>query len=306
MPAKGEAKSTTRAAVAQGTIEVRDNPTQDISALSRDTEHALNELGRIFDKEKIKEQQELAAAFGEEAFRLAHNLPDDGSGRKIAIHAIIGGIMSQITGAGFASGAVGAGINEAVIGEIKKIKDPGTAQIVSAIVGAAAATAVSGNAGSGASAAASGTKNNSLITQFDFIRDGIRNNNWVYELPEGHCVYSLYSVGPTTIMTIIFNVDGMPVFSSYALGAGIPTLPIGGSFGQGFFMNSKRELVTDPEKIIEEMAGFSDGWTLNILAEGGISTNLNGYQLICYGIGSTPGASLSAGWTFYEGSKDDF
>ena len=85
-----------------------------------------------------------------------------------------------------------------------------------------------------------------------------------------------------------------------------PTLPIGGSFGQGFFMNSTRELVTDPEEIKKEMAGFSDGWTLNILAEGGISTNLNGYQLICYGIGSTPGASLSAGWTFYEGSKDDF
>ena len=105
---------------------MRDNPTQDLSALSRDTENALNELGRIFDKETIAEQQELAAAFGEEAFRLAHNLPDDGSGRKVVIHAIIGGIMSQITGASFASGAIGAGINEAVIGEIKKIKDPGT------------------------------------------------------------------------------------------------------------------------------------------------------------------------------------
>ena len=66
--------------------------------------------------------------------------------------------MSQITGAGFASGAIGAGVNEAIIGEIKKIKDPGTAQIVSAIVGAAAAKAVGGNAGAGASAAASGTK----------------------------------------------------------------------------------------------------------------------------------------------------
>ena len=68
--------------------------------------------------------------------------------------------MSQITGAGFASGAIGAGVNEAIIGEIKKIQDPGTAQIVSAIVGAAAAKAVGGNAGAGASAAASGTKNN--------------------------------------------------------------------------------------------------------------------------------------------------
>ena len=117
---------------------------------------------------KIEEQQELAAAFGEEAFRLAHNLPDDGSGRKIAVHAIIGGIMSQITGAGFASGAIGAGVNEAIIGEIKKIKDPGTAQIVSAIVGAAAAKAVGGNAGAGASAAASGTKNN-LLTKAQFL-----------------------------------------------------------------------------------------------------------------------------------------
>ena len=158
MPAKGEANSTTKSAVAQGTIDIRKNPAQDISALSRDTMNTLNELGRIFDKQKIEEQQELAAVFGEEAFRLAHNLPDDGSGRKVAVHAIIGGIMSQITGTGFASGAIGAGVNEAIIGEIKKIQDPGTAQIVSAIVGAAAAKAVGGNAGAGASAAASGTK----------------------------------------------------------------------------------------------------------------------------------------------------
>ena len=163
MPAKGDANSTTKAAVAPGTIDIRENPTQDISAFNRDTNNALNELGRIFDKQKIEEQQELAKAFGEEAFRLAHNLPDDGSGRKVAVHAIIGGIMSQITGAGFASGAIGAGVNEAIIGEIKKIKDPGTAQIVSAIVGAAAAKAAGGNAGAGATAAASGTKWNAAV-----------------------------------------------------------------------------------------------------------------------------------------------
>ena len=53
--------------------------------ISRDTANSLNELGRIFDKKKIEEQQELAAVFGEEAFRLAHNMKDDGSGRKIAV-----------------------------------------------------------------------------------------------------------------------------------------------------------------------------------------------------------------------------
>ena len=173
MPAKGDANSTTKAAVAPGTIDIRENPTQDISALNRDTNNALNELGRIFDKQKIEEQQELAKAFGEEAFRLAHNLPDDGSGRKVAVHAIIGGIMSQITGAGFASGAIGAGVNEAIIGEIKKIKDPGTAQIVSAIVGAAAAKATGGNAGAGASAAQSGTKWNYLAEDHIPVQIGI-------------------------------------------------------------------------------------------------------------------------------------
>ena len=73
--------------------------------------------------------------FREEAFRLAHNLTDDGSGRKVLIHTFIGGLISQLSGAGFASGAAGAGLNEAIIGEIKKIKDPGTAQLVSAIAG---------------------------------------------------------------------------------------------------------------------------------------------------------------------------
>jgi len=103
MPVKGNASSRTTSAIAEGTIDIRENPTQDISALSRDTENALNELGRIFDKKKIEEQQELAAVFGEEAFRLVHNMKDDGSGQKIAVYAIIGGIMSQITGAGFTS-----------------------------------------------------------------------------------------------------------------------------------------------------------------------------------------------------------
>ena len=130
--------------------------------ISRDTANSLNELGRIFDKKKIEEQQELAAVFGEEAFRLAHNMKDDGSGRKIAVHAIIGGIMSQITGAGFASGAVGAGLNEALINAVKG-KDPGTAQIVSAIIGAAAAKVAGGSAAAGASAAATGTKWNYFL-----------------------------------------------------------------------------------------------------------------------------------------------
>ena len=166
MPVKGDASSTTKAAIARGTIDIRENPTQDISALSRDTANSLNELGKIFDKAKIEERQELAAVFGEEAFRLLHNMKDDGSGRKIAAHAIIGGLVSQITGASFASGAIGAGLNEALIKSLKGL-DPGTAQMISAIIGAAAAKAIGGNALAGASAAASGTKWN-LLSEADY------------------------------------------------------------------------------------------------------------------------------------------
>ena len=79
---------------------------------------------------------------------------------KIALHATVGGLMSQMGGSGFASGAVGAGINEAAQKVLSNIKDPGLHQIASALLGAAAAKVAGGNAQAGASTAASGTKNN--------------------------------------------------------------------------------------------------------------------------------------------------
>ena len=165
---QGSASSTTKSAVAPGTIDIRENPTQDISPLSRDTENALNELGRIFDKKSVEEQKELVNVFREEAFHLAHNLPDDGSGRKVLIHTFIGGLISQLSGAGFASGATGAGLNEALINNLKGL-DPVLAQGISALIGAAAAKAVNGNAAVGASAAAAGTKYNFLIAALPLV-----------------------------------------------------------------------------------------------------------------------------------------
>ena len=56
MPVKGDASSTTKSVVAAGTIDIRDNPTQDISALSRDTANSLNELGKIFEETWLESQ----------------------------------------------------------------------------------------------------------------------------------------------------------------------------------------------------------------------------------------------------------
>lgn len=51
---KGHKEGTTQAAVAEGSLTIRDkaNQKQDVADLSRDTEHANDSISPIFDKEK--------------------------------------------------------------------------------------------------------------------------------------------------------------------------------------------------------------------------------------------------------------
>lgn len=165
MPVSGEAESTTNATISKGTIEIRDKDKQkqDIEKLNRDNANSLNKLGEIFDKTKVEERQELANLFGELAYNEIHYM--DGSNEQKALyHAVVGGIMSKLTGGDFLAGATAAGINKLVIEEVKKAAnyEPDKMQWVSAALGAVVAEFVSGNAQAGASAAASGTKNNEV------------------------------------------------------------------------------------------------------------------------------------------------
>ncbi|MEN6413985.1 MAG: hemagglutinin repeat-containing protein, partial [Veillonellales bacterium] len=170
--ANGNADSTTKPAIANGTIDIRSNPNQDISGLSRETTNTLNALGKIFDKKTVQEQQELAQVFGEEAFKAIGDLGlKEGSPEKTALDAFTGGLMAKLGGGNFASGAAGAGFNQLIQNELGKIKDPAIHQWASAIVGAAAAKVVGGNAQTGASTAASETKNNYLTHWQEQQRD---------------------------------------------------------------------------------------------------------------------------------------
>ncbi|GMA99536.1 hemagglutinin repeat-containing protein [Pelosinus sp. IPA-1] len=163
IPSSGDASSTTKSAISPGTIEIRSNPNQDISGLSRDTINSLNTLGKIFDKQTVKERQELAGLFGEIAFEEIHKISEkngwnDGDPQKVALHALVGGIMSQLTGNGFGSGAVGAGFSEFIQKELSNITDPALRQWASYII----STATTGTVGG--VTALYGTKYNDVLT----------------------------------------------------------------------------------------------------------------------------------------------
>nr|WP_277268659.1 hemagglutinin repeat-containing protein [Pantoea septica] len=71
----GSASGTTRSAVADSTITVRDaqHQTQDVTGLSRDTENANGRIDKIFDKDKVNNQM----AFAQGVQQLAGNIYGD-------------------------------------------------------------------------------------------------------------------------------------------------------------------------------------------------------------------------------------
>ena len=197
MPVKGNASSRTTSAIAEGTIDIRENPTQDISALSRDTENALNELGRIFDKDDIKEKQELMGVLSSEGYRLIGDYSlrryqdaikeaakhkkgseeykkamkeaarwEDGGTYKTVLHASFGGFLSSFSGANFATGAVAGTVNELMLKEMRNIKSPELKQIFSLIAGGAVGK-MTGNAPlTGAAVAEQATQHNFLTHEY--------------------------------------------------------------------------------------------------------------------------------------------
>jgi filamentous hemagglutinin len=202
--AEGSASTTTHAAIAQGTITTTKEQT-DLSKINRDTANALNQLGKLFDRKTVEEKQELSKLFGQEAFNAVGDYAasrqknaktleeweawEDGGKNKVLLHQLVGGLMGAISGGAYQSGALSAGLNEAMQGLLKDIKDPAAHQWASAIVGAAANAVTGGNAWTGAAIAVSGTQNNYLThQQYDTMQaqlkaaktDEERQQVWAY------------------------------------------------------------------------------------------------------------------------------
>ena len=148
---KGKADSTTKSAVADGTITITDkeHQKQDVSTLNRDTKNALNQLEDIFDKTKVEEKQELIGMLEKYGNQAIHTYAEskgwkDGSTEKMLLHGAFGALMGDMAGGSAATGALSGGVNEYVMGYLTKTKGkewvqkhPDTVQWLSAGVGAA-------------------------------------------------------------------------------------------------------------------------------------------------------------------------
>ncbi len=89
---------------------------------------------------------------------------DDGSPQKIALHAMVGGMLSKAAGGDFKTGALAAGANEALVVQLDFLvqNDQNLLLMSSQLVGIAAAAAVDGNLQQGATIAKDATNYNYL------------------------------------------------------------------------------------------------------------------------------------------------
>ena len=166
IPVKGKAGSTTYAAIADSIITTTKEKTD--KEIRHNTENALNTLSEIFDKKKIEEKQEYVNILSQVGYRLigdiaghkenelnkkaekarkennsilaekyekeAKKWSESGTNR-IAMHGIMGALVSKEAGAGMTKGLTGAGLNALLQKELGKIKDKEVHKMASAAIG---------------------------------------------------------------------------------------------------------------------------------------------------------------------------
>ncbi len=194
-PIAGNASGTTRSAISAGTVVITDNAGQvaktgkdaqaTVAGLNRDTEHANDgAIGKIFDKQKVEEQQEIArlqAQVVQQAAPILYNkvgsmLEGQPPEVKVAVHALIGGLISRAMGGEFVAGAAGAGAATLVMETFGKELESSDAlrnlsekdrkalmQLVSGAIGGVVAGATSGSG----TAAAAGGATSQMAEQFN-------------------------------------------------------------------------------------------------------------------------------------------
>ncbi|WP_371363476.1 tRNA nuclease CdiA [Sporomusa rhizae] len=335
---KGDADSITKSAISPGTIEIRSNPNQDISGLSRDPKDSVNALAKIFDKKTVQEKQELASLFGQMAYeavgeiarkhqmeagkknyeaamleKIDPNNPQiavlrqeassilsewgQGGTSKIALHALVGGMMSSLSGNSFGAGATSAGINEALqkgLGAWEE-KNPALNQWASLVIGGAVGGLTDGNAANAGNVALSGTKYNADVPKVLLgpVLGAIIPDEWIDRVFNPglkkifKCVgtgglkpneYKCYAVdfGEGIVGRVGYIIDGTGnVFEVTGAGVGGSILPISAGETVGIVLKKDGKSY-DAKKMQDAMEGLSIGFSFQGGVQGGVSWSPSG------------------------------
>ncbi len=146
---------------------------------------------------------------------------EDGSPEKIALHAVVGGLLNEATGGDFATGALAAGVNEALIERLSGVieGDKSLELAVSQLIGVAAATVTGGDPAKAAELAKNATAYNRQLHPDEkrLARELARKSNGLYtveQIEEQLRLSSIKgtSIGPGTDMAAaesgIYDPDG--------------------------------------------------------------------------------------------------
>ncbi|MDQ1816775.1 hemagglutinin repeat-containing protein [Massilia sp. CCM 9210] len=129
----GNAASTTKSAIGAGTLVITDAAGQiaatgktaeeTVAATNRDTANSAGAIAKIFDQKKLLEDQEYAKALSgvvqqSTAFietKLGDVLVGTDTATKVAVHAVIDGVLTKLVGGDFSSGAAASAATTALL-----------------------------------------------------------------------------------------------------------------------------------------------------------------------------------------------
>ncbi len=193
-PIAGNASGTTRSAISAGTVVITDNAGQlaktgkdadaTIAGLNRDTAHANDgAIGKIFDKEKVEERQEIARLQAQVVQQVApllykqvgNFLEKQPTEVRVAVHALVGGLISRAMGGEFAAGAIGAGAATLAVETFGKQLlaidglSEGDRKALVQLVGMAVSGVAAGAAGGSSAGVAAATGTAQLAVQNNFL-----------------------------------------------------------------------------------------------------------------------------------------
>lgn len=166
VPVKGKKESTTYSAIADSIITMIKEKTD--KEISHDTANALHALSEIFDKKKIEERHEYVNILSQVGFHIIGDIAEqkekelhqkaekarrtnnnilaenyekeaetwkESGAKRIALHGIMGALVSQEAGDGIQKGMTGAGLNALLQKRLEKIQDPEVHKMASAAIG---------------------------------------------------------------------------------------------------------------------------------------------------------------------------